>query len=478
MSKTFLLNLLLLLTVNILIKPLYAFGVDLQIQNQLGASYGLYFALWNFTALFQIFADLGLQQYNNKEVASNTNFFYANLPKILQIKAMLSFLMIALTLVVAIIVGYQGGDLRLLYALLFSQLCISLTLFLRTNISGLGYFKIDSLLSSLDKFLLLIFGLFLLHGGLFERIDIYHFAYMQNLAYGITAFLTSLLVFIFYKRGYGIDKKSFSLSFGNIFAQSWAYAAAVLLMLIYTRIDVILLERTLPIELGRKGAEIYAFVYRFYDMFTMVGFLFASLLLPMYAKVQNDKIALKNLAFLGSSLLTIFNIGVMTLMFIFKDKIVFHEAQLSAFALLLALPAGGLIQIWGTLLTALNRLKKGLILFSIAIALNIGLNLYLIPSYGVAGIAFTAFLTQTLVGLVQWIWGLYILEVKIEKSIVAKWTIFLFAIGLLYYCSEYYLRADNFLANMFIYGVLYTLLSLITGVFSPKKLLILLRQKA
>lgn len=478
MSKTFLLNLLLLLTVNILIKPLYAFGIDLQIQQQLGDSYGLYFTLWNFTALFQIFADLGLQQYNNKEVASNTDFFYSNFRKMLQLKGFLSFFMIGITLIAAFIISYRGEEIHLLYALLFSQICISLTLFLRTNISGLGYFKLDSLISSLDKFLLLLFGFILLYSGLFPDFDIQDFAYMQNLAYAITAIISAIIVFIFYKRDYGIKNNSASLSFKTIIKDSWAYAAAVLLMLIYAKVDVILLERLLPIEQGRKAAEIYAFVYRFYDMFTMVGFLFASLLLPMYAKVQKDGIALRNLAFLASSLLSIFNIGIMTLMFIFKENIVFKEEQLLAYALLLALPAGGLIQVWGTMLTALNKLKKGLILFAIAIVLNISLNLYFIPINGVEGVAFTAFLTQSLVGIIQWIWCLYILDFKIKIISLLKWFLFLLGVCLLYIFRAEYLITHSFMLNLIIFGFLYTALSLITGVFSPRNLLFLLKQKA
>ena len=39
-SKEFLLNLLLLLSVNILIKPLYAFGVDMQVQAAVGNVFG------------------------------------------------------------------------------------------------------------------------------------------------------------------------------------------------------------------------------------------------------------------------------------------------------------------------------------------------------------------------------------------------------------------------------------------------------
>lgn len=51
MKREFVLNLVFLLLINILIKPLFIFGVDLGVQNRIGADYGLYFALLNLAYL-------------------------------------------------------------------------------------------------------------------------------------------------------------------------------------------------------------------------------------------------------------------------------------------------------------------------------------------------------------------------------------------------------------------------------------------
>jgi hypothetical protein len=57
LKKEFLLNILLLVFINLLIKPLFIFGIDLGVQNRLGDQYGLYFALLNLTYLSQIVND-------------------------------------------------------------------------------------------------------------------------------------------------------------------------------------------------------------------------------------------------------------------------------------------------------------------------------------------------------------------------------------------------------------------------------------
>jgi hypothetical protein len=84
MKKEFLFNLILLVGINLLIKPFYAFGIDLQVQNRVGLSeYGLYFALFNFSFLFQILTDLGIQQYNSRFIAQNPALASKYLPHFL-----------------------------------------------------------------------------------------------------------------------------------------------------------------------------------------------------------------------------------------------------------------------------------------------------------------------------------------------------------------------------------------------------------
>lgn len=55
MQKKFVSSLLLLLFLNLLVKPLWIFGIDLTVQNRVGAEqYGLYAAIFSFTFVFNL----------------------------------------------------------------------------------------------------------------------------------------------------------------------------------------------------------------------------------------------------------------------------------------------------------------------------------------------------------------------------------------------------------------------------------------
>ena len=73
-NRKFITNLLILLCLNLLIKPFWILGIDRTIQNTVGTeSYGFYFAIFNLTFLFNILLDFGITNFNNKNIAQNNH---------------------------------------------------------------------------------------------------------------------------------------------------------------------------------------------------------------------------------------------------------------------------------------------------------------------------------------------------------------------------------------------------------------------
>ena len=69
-KKDFVFNVGLLIFLNLLIKPFWILGIDVGVQNSVGASqYGLYFAVFNFTFLFNMILDMGITNFNNRNIA-------------------------------------------------------------------------------------------------------------------------------------------------------------------------------------------------------------------------------------------------------------------------------------------------------------------------------------------------------------------------------------------------------------------------
>ena len=71
MQRKFIFNLLFLIGLNLLIKPLWIIGVDRVVQIRLGfESYGVFYALLNVSYLFNMLLDLGIQNYNVRKVTA------------------------------------------------------------------------------------------------------------------------------------------------------------------------------------------------------------------------------------------------------------------------------------------------------------------------------------------------------------------------------------------------------------------------
>ena len=87
MNREFLLNISFLILINVIIKPFYILAIEVNVQNSVGPeAYGSYFALFNFCFLFQIINDLGIQNYNSRNIAQNHNQLPYNLGRILGLK--------------------------------------------------------------------------------------------------------------------------------------------------------------------------------------------------------------------------------------------------------------------------------------------------------------------------------------------------------------------------------------------------------
>ena len=121
MQKKFISNLILLLFLNLLVKPAWIFGIDLPVQNRVGAEeYGLYFALFNFSMLFNILLDLGLTHYNNQAVSRNRPEVVRNFSNLTSLKFMLGVVYLVVTLVAGFVFGYSQTALILLLILSFN----------------------------------------------------------------------------------------------------------------------------------------------------------------------------------------------------------------------------------------------------------------------------------------------------------------------------------------------------------------------
>lgn len=404
MKKTFLINLILLLMINIIIKPLWLLGIDRGVQNLVGPeSYGLYYALFNLTFIFSIFADVGLTNYNNRNIAQHSYLLKKYLPDVLALKITLSMIFALIVTSVGLMMGYSGLAFQLLLWLALNQAISSFILFFRSNISGLQKFKTDSLLSSLDK--LIMIGLLapVLYGGLEIDLTIKTFVLLQTVSLSLTA-TVAFAVVIFYSGT--ISFRPSLTRMKSIIKSAYPFALLIVLMMIYTRLDTVMLERILPD--GAIESGYYAMGYRLLDASSMIAYLFATLLLPMFASLIKKNKSTESLAGISFSLLFGGSVVLASLCF-FQRENIFNllypgtpEYASNLFGLLMMVFVfTSTNYVFGTLLTASGSLKKLNRVAIIGVIINVGLNFLLIPQFKAEGAVWATIFTQGFTALAQ-----------------------------------------------------------------------------
>lgn len=403
MRKKFIINLIFLVSLNLLIKPFWIFGIDMTVQNTVGASeYGFYFSLFNFSLLFNIFLDLGITNFNNRNIARHNQLLSKHFSNIIGLKFLLGFFYILIILTGALLIDYNYRQIKFLTILAGNQFLLSFIMYMRSNINGLHFFKTDSILSVLDK-LLLIF----LVGSLLIKyqsdFQIEWLVYAQTLSYLLTAFVA---FFVIKSKTIGIKLKFNFRFYRVILRKSFPYALLVLLMTSYTRADTVMLERLLTD--GDTQVGIFAHGYRVLDAISQFALLFATLLLPIFAKMLIKKENVAQLVKISFLLLVIPALIIVINLFFFQKDIIYvlydeHIAESSKVfgILILGFIPIATTYIFGTLLTANGNLKELNIMATIGVILNVVLNFILIPHFKAYGAALTSLITQSVTAILQ-----------------------------------------------------------------------------
>jgi len=397
--------------------------------------FGLYSALFNLSFLLSIVFDLGLTSYNNRNISQNHYLLRKYFSSIVILKLILALLYGLVAFGIAIVMGYSGKQLNLLFFLVLSQMLVSFTLYLRSNVAGMQMHTANSIISILDRALMIGFCAVLIWGkirGL--TFSIAWFVYAQTAAYFLTAVICFLIVAWkskFPKLRY--DHKFFIV----VIRQSWPYALMALLMVAYTRMDVIMLEKMLRPQ-GAIEAGIYYNGFRLFDATYQFALLFAVLLLPMFSKMIKEKQEVHGLTMLSSLLLFIPTIALAIgsqvyrteIMDLLYDQNVQESSAFFGILMFSFLGMAGTI-IYGTLLTANGNLKALNITSAIALAINILLNVILIPRYQAFGAAIACLATQVFAGFSQYVITAVKFKFRINYGLIFRLFIYISGVILL-----------------------------------------------
>ena len=399
MNREFVINIILLLCSNLLIKLVFVFGIDARIQNLVGnETYGMYFEYFGFVFLFQFLNDPGIQNWNAQYVPKNREKVGYNLNRLITIKLILAVVFTTITVIASMIVGYTNQ--QMIFFLCINMILSTLFLFLRGTIAGLGHYRVDSVLSFLDKALMiLILGYLSWISTYKTQFEISTFIYGQGLAFMLSCIIAGIFLYkkIIWESG------SITLQYiKDVLKWSAPYVLILIFMTSYNRLDGVMLGRM--IDDNSYQAGVYAAAYRFYDAANMIGYLFAALLLPMFAANMHDHKILNSLKEIGLRFIVLSASMIVLSIIFYGEKmlnVLFDEVTADFVAVLRLLILSyfmvAIAYIYGTMLVACGKVRYLNYLFGIGLIVNIVLNVLLIPSYLAVGAAIATLFTQTFV---------------------------------------------------------------------------------
>lgn len=479
LKRKFITNLSFFLLLNLLIKPIYVFGIDRVVQNKVGAEvYGRYFTLFNIAIIFQILLDLGIENFIRREVARKPEKSEEYFSNIIIFKVILLIPYVIICFLIATFQGLESTDFFFLSLILLNQALASFILFIRSNMGGLQLFKTESVVSVLDRSLMiLIVGSLLLYpitGFLFK---IEWFVLSQTFAYVVTLVIGVFLLL----RRFGSLRFHFHFEILRpILQRLKPFAFLVLLMAIYYRVDSIMLSSLLPD--GDKHAGIFAHAFRILDFMSNYALLFPLLLLPIFTRSLQQKQRIDGLLQLSSLILIVPSLCVLAAAITFRYELfqlLYREhIELSAdvFALLSISFIGMCISYtFGALLTANGNLKQLNIMAALAVLMSFSLNLILIPRYEVFGAAITNASVQVFTILVQIVLAIRIFHLKFNVKLVFKLAVFLLLLLVSVYLVEKLSLSWSVGAGIII--VTGMIVSLATGLISVRGIISILRQE-
>jgi len=215
-------------------------------------------------------------------------------------------------------------------------------------------------------------------------------------------------------------------------------------MTLYNRLDPVMLESILGTQIGNAQAGIYAHGYRLLDAATMISFLFSVLLIPIFSRMIKNKESIENMLKLSFTLVITVAVIVASTSFFYSTEVMqlLYDTDTSESVpvfqlLMIGFVAISTTYIFGTLLTANGNLKALNIISVASLAINLLINLLLIPKLFAFGSAIASLSTQLFAAILQVILVQRTFRFRINYRYLITLFSFIVGVVLLTYLSRY-----------------------------------------
>ncbi|OPX60227.1 MAG: colanic acid exporter [Methanobacterium sp. PtaB.Bin024] len=356
------------------------------------AGFGVFSFALSFSALFVVFADIGISQFVIREIARDKNLTNEYITNISIIKVLLSFLTFALIILFINLMHYPSNVVYLVYIFGIYAILTSFSQFFMSIFQAFEKMEYVAFLTVIEKIIIVLFGFLVIFWG--YGLD--GLAYIYVLAGGINVIISFSLVLM--KLSKPLPRINFLL-WKTITIKSIPFGLNTVASVLFFKIDTVLLS----FMKDATAVGVYNAAYNPLLSFgTIVSTMVVSAIYPVMSRYFiSSRDSLETFTILISKYMIIIGFPVAMGCFVLANQFIelFYGSSYAnsviAFQILaIFIPIRLVSSITGTLLTSIN--KQGIRTFGVTLAalFNIFLNIALIPSLSYVGASIVTVLSE------------------------------------------------------------------------------------
>ena len=354
------------------------------------------------TAIFSIFASFGLTTLAIREVARDNSQASKYVANIIPIQMLLALFTVGLIAVLVNVLGYPQQTIYVVYILSISLIVSTFSnLFLAIfqAFEQLEFQAIALIITSVVALCAAVLGIRL-------HANVVAFAFFMLVSNG------AALVYVY---------AVYATFWRSAFKEAWPMLAAAIGVAIYFRIDVVMIS----LIQGATAVGFYSVAYTLSEASTVVGSMFVTSLFPVLSRQhQNSKASLRDTSTHSLRYMLYFALPMAFFVTLWAKPIVsllfgsaFDPSVTALQVLIWAAALMYLAILLGNVLFAANLQRVSLILISAAVAVNVSLNVLLIPKYSYFGASFATVATEaSLVALDLIVLGRYGYDLRFRRT--------------------------------------------------------------
>lgn len=459
-------NFSLMLTANIITYVCSSIFVILCAQYLGNVRYGIFGFVISFTSLLGVFGNLGWNTFAIREAAKDLKRTNKLLANIILLRVGVGTLVFLITCILVNLLNYSHEKSILVYILAANMFLVTLGSSFRWVFQAYQKFKYESFLRVLSAVLLLGLGVLVIVNG------------MGLVALALSNLCASIVVcgigyFVFLRK---LLRPRIRLDLGfckSLLRETIPFSLSFIFATIYLNLDVVLLSTI------RGDAETgwYSAASKLVIMAKTVVTLYIPVIFPVLSKLFVSSLdKFKKLLDRSFIYLLMIGLGMATLTTIFADRIV-----VQIFGSSFTQSADPLrILIWAAFLVFLNGISGHALVSAgyqklctkitgIGLAINISLNLLLIPSLGKIGTSLSILATELVVTMFVLYWQYKLLEYRPSFKLLLK----ILASAIMVIPFTWWLRQTNLVLGLSLCVIIYGILLLATGAISKEDKLII-----